>query len=332
MRNSHSNLFSNKYLSVATHFFAGLSLLACQAKITSNVNDVTKMNDPVKIETTGTWASKCNINSMFGYSEITVLDFNDQNVKYDNYHYSDSTCSKLTFEEHKIGEFSIGQQNNDSSYDIDYAFDIGQGVRQLFFDIIKRDGENLYFGESLAPGENYRSKAVVVERPYGKVESGYKPSPNKPNGTKPIDNNPPNVPPVTSPNQPPTVPSTTPTPTPEEEEAFLGEAKLELSENQIEADYNTKDRVYKYFKYTADQQQKFYIGSMMSSDTCPAIPKKKIEWIEVLENNTLGTPVEIKGTSSFTALAKKNYILKFSISQIQNCYASFTFSIEKTNF
>ena len=282
----------------------GIHLMACQAKITANSNPITPNATKPPIDIEGTWASSCVGNTMFGYSEITVLQFNDFRVKYTNYRYSDAQCTTQSFLDQKNGEINFIQQNTDLSYNIEYLMEIGQGVKQIFFDIIAREGENLYFGDYMAGGEEQRSKSVNHNRPFARVADGYVP--------------PAHTPPIT----PPSTDST-----------FLGEVDLKMSSNTFEASNPTTDSAYKYYRYSQDHKQNLYISSIGGGDSCNAEPKKQFQWIEVLDNGSLGSPQNISMGTSFTAEANKKYILKLSLSGLTSCYVSYSFdlSMENTN-
>lgn len=280
-------------------------LLACQAKITADGGSDNKpFQTPPPIDMAGAWATNCTVNNFFGYYEITVIQFTDLNVKYSNYRYSDSLCTTQTYLDQRIGEVSFGKQNADQSYDIDYMIDIGQGFKQLFFDVIKRDSDKLYFGDMMASDSASRSSAANMNLPYSKVANGYVP----PTNTKP-DPQPINPPPSNT--------------------TFLGEVPLKLGEdNSFTASNLTTDAAYKHFRFSATTKQNLSIGSLMGSDSCRAQPPRKFQWIEVLENNTLGTPIDVPMWSTFTAEANKTYILQLTVSGLTDCFASYSFSLD----
>ncbi len=289
-------------------------MIACQAKITAkgdSGNNPFSNNSPIDIE--GTWASACTPNAFFGFHEITLIQFIDLNVKYSNYRYSDNTCATQTYLDQRNGEISFGPQNADQSYEIDYMIDIGQGARQLFFDVIKREGDKIYFGDMMASDRNSRSAMVNVNRPYSKVSDGYVP---------PTNNNKPD------PNPTPTEPINPPPPN----STFLGEAALKMEDNNFSASNLTTDAAYKYFRYSANTtKQILSINSIMGSDSCNAQPPRKFQWMEVLENNTLGTPVDVPMWSAFTAEANKTYILQLTVSGLSGCFAFYSFSLYSEN-
>lgn len=287
-------------------------IVACQAKITANGNagNNKPFNDQAPIDIQGTWASACTPHSYFGYHEITVVQFTDLTVKYNNYRYSDNTCTTQTYLDQRNGEISFGPQHTDQSYEIDYMIDIGQGVRQLFFDVIKRDTDKLYFGDMMASDSNSRSIAVKVNRPYSKVVDGY---------TPPNNNNKPD------PNPTPTEPVTPPP----SNATFLGETALKMEDNNFTASNLTTDSAYKYFRYSASTtKQTLSINSIMGSDSCNAQPPRKFQWMEVLGDNSLGAPVDVPMWSNFTAEANKTYILQLTVSGLTGCFASYSFSLD----
>lgn len=57
---------------------------------------------------------------------------------------SDAQCTTQSFLDQKNGEINFIQQNTDLSYNIEYLMEIGQGVKQIFFDIIAREKEKTF--------------------------------------------------------------------------------------------------------------------------------------------------------------------------------------------
>jgi len=292
-----------------------INLIACQAKIdaknTEQPFDRFKQAPTIDIE--GTWASGCIPNQYFGYNEITVIKFSSYNVDYKNYRYSDSNCSTQTYFEQKLGEVSFDKQNADQSYNIGYLMDIGSGFRQYFYDIIKKENDQIFFGDFMASGESSRT-AINLNNPYSKVVDGYVP---------PVSSNP------VTPNPTPT-PTPTPTPLPDTS-TFLGEANLNFNNNSFYASNLKTDSAYKYYKYSTTDKQTLSVNSIAGTDSCDAQPKRKFEWIEVSNDGNLGKSIEIPLFNSFTAEANKNYILKLTYSGLTDCYASYSFTIELEN-
>ncbi|HPI39934.1 MAG TPA: hypothetical protein PLJ21_03970 [Pseudobdellovibrionaceae bacterium] len=299
------SLFKTAHLAL---IFVSMSMLACEVK----VSDANPLQDKFTLPKTtmleGTWVSGCKNKSPFTINEITVLDFSESKVSYDSFQYSDVECKTLISQDHKTGQFVLGTQNEDGTTPVDYSIDLGSGAQQLFYDIVKIENNQLYIGEILGNTQEDRPKILDLKSPFSSVEKGYSPSPTPPAPVTPVP-----IAPA------PVIPS----------ETFLGETNLVLGDNFITSNRSETSSAYKIFKFSSQIHQKLNISSIWGSDSCSRAPGEIFEWTEVLQNGKMGLSQKIKPFDAFIAEANKNYILKFTLSGIKNCYASFTFTVAR---
>jgi hypothetical protein len=112
---------------------AALILSACSAKIDGGSNSLPTVQAPFAHKITGpdvegAWTSECRIDSISNKYKVFSAEFSAQNVKRSANLFSDNKCTQIYERNEDTGLFRWVDKTNYSGFQVDYKFDLGNGV------------------------------------------------------------------------------------------------------------------------------------------------------------------------------------------------------------